>query len=436
MNEPLSEAVFPRAIVHFDGDSFFASVEQTLNWRLQGKPVVVGAERGAPTAVSVEAKRLGLSRGMSMKQIKTICPEVVVVNSDYTAYVIYARRMYAIARHFTPRVEEYSIDECFADITGLDVAFGMSYEDIARAIQKELHEKLGITFGVGLAPTKVLAKTASKVHKPAGFTAIPANRAHLYLKELPVGSIWGIGPSMALEFNKLGVTTALEFAEKSREWLTLHNISKPYRQIWSELRGQAVHSVHTHGREDIGSIQKTRTFAPPSRESAFIFSQLSRNVERATAVARAHGVLAREASFFLKTQDFLYGRRECKLSYATNDPRIILEHLKPLYSKLFRSGELYRATGVSLHHMIKKGAQTEDLFGEIRNAAEEMRVFSALDTLNKRFGRGTITLASSMKASLHHDPDRRKRNAKREYIPMPPDLMKKSINMPYLGNVF
>jgi DNA polymerase-4/DNA polymerase V len=436
MSEPLSREKFPRAIVHFDGDSFFASVEQALNWKLKGRPVVVGAERGAPTAVSVEAKRLGLSRGMSMKQIRAKCPQVVVVNSDYTTYVIYARRMYSIARRFTPCVEEYSIDECFADITGLDEALGKSYEEIAQAIQRELHLRLGITFGVGLGPSKVLAKTASKFRKPAGFTSMPAHDAHLYLEKLPVGSIWGIGPSMALELNRLGVATALEFAQKNEEWLRINNISKPYRQIWSELNGRSIHRVHPEARDSIGSIQKTRTFAPPSSDAAFVFSQLSRNVERACAAARSSGVFACEASFFLKTQEFLYGRREFKLPIPSNDPRLILAQIQPLFAELFQSRTLYRATGISLHHFVTSATQTHDLFGESRAAAGEMPVFLALDRLNKRFGRGTVTLASSMKASSHRDPDRRKKNAKRECIDMPAQYAKKSLNIPYLGKVF
>jgi DNA polymerase-4/DNA polymerase V len=373
---------------------------------------------------------------MTMKQIRAKVPNVIVVNSDYTAYVIYARRMYSIVRRFTPHVEEYSIDECFADITGLNEALGKSYEEIAKEIQQELHQKLGITFGVGLAPTKVLAKTASKFRKPAGFTSMPAHEAHLYLRELPVGSIWGIGPSMAFKLNRLGVMTALEFAQQTQEWLRLHCIGKPYRQIWSELRGKPVHRVHAHGREDIGSIQKTRTFAPPSGDRAFVFSQLSRNVERACANARAHGVLAREASFFLKTQEFLYGRREFKLPLPTNDPRVILAQIKPLFAELFKNRRLYRATGISIHHFLTADTQTHDLFGETKIAQEDMRVFSALDKLNKRFGRNTVVLASSMKASSHRDPDRRKKNAKRAYVEMPAQYAKKSLNMPYLGKVF
>ncbi len=436
--EPSSEALFPRAIVHFDGDSFFASVEQALNYKLRGKPVVVGAERGAATAVSIEAKRLGISRGMTLREIRRKCPDIVVVNSDYTAYTIYARRMYSIARRFTPLVEEYSIDECFADITGLEEALGLSYEDIARAIQSSLHQALGITFGVGLSTSKVLAKTASKFRKPAGFTMIPLGSAPQYLKSLPVGSIWGIGPSMALELNNLGIITALEFAQKSREWLMLNNISKPYRQIWSELNGISVQSVHLAGRrDDIGSIQKTRTFAPPSRDEEFIFSQLAKNVEMACAAARSHGVYALHTSFFLKTQEFLYGRREFALPSATNDPRVILERIRPIFEKLYLKNTLYRATGITLGNFTTQAALTHDLFGESRKGEDEMPVLNSMDALNRRFGRDTLILASSLAAVLHREPIRQKKSAARgASIVMPIDYRKKKMDMPFLGKVY
>lgn len=425
-----------RAIVHFDGDSFFASVEQALNYKLRGKPVVVGAERGAATAISIEGKRLGLSRGMSMREIRRQCPEVVVVNSDYTAYTIYARRMYNIARRFTPIVEEYSIDECFADITGLDDAYGMSYEEIARAIQEALHRSLGITFGVGLGPSKVLAKTASKYRKPGGFTVITAETAPEYLANLPVGSIWGIGPSSALEFGKLGITTALQFAQKDADWLRHNNIGKLGRQIWSELNGISIHEVHAHTREDIGSIQKTRTFSPPSRDREFLYSQLAKNVEHACANARRHHIMPREISFFLKTQEFLYGRRDFILPIATNDPREILHMIQLKFAELFRPGVLYRATGVSLHHMVTEAAFVPDLFGKSREMGEVLPVFDAMDALNRRYGRDTMTLGASLLAVQHKEPQRQKKSAQRHASAlMPLSLRKKTLDLPFLGTV-
>lgn len=425
-----------RAIVHFDGDSFFASVEQALNYKLRGKPVVVGAERGAATAISIEGKRLGLSRGMSMREIRRQCPEVVVVNSDYTAYTIYARRMYNIARRFTPIVEEYSIDECFADITGLDSAYGMSYEEIARAIQEALHLSLGITFGVGLAPSKVLAKTASKYRKPGGFTVITAETAPDYLANLSIGSIWGIGPSSALEFEKLGITTALQFAQKDADWLRHNDIGKSGRQIWSELNGVSIHGVHAHTREDIGSIQKTRTFAPPSKDREFLYSQLAKNVELACANARKHHIMPREISFFLKTQEFLYGRREFSLSIATADPREILRQIRPKFEELFRPTLLYRATGVSLHHMVTEAAFVPDLFGKSEEMGDTLPVFDVIDALNRRYGRDTLTLGTSLAALHHKEPQRRKNNAQRPTsVVMPSYLRKKTIDLPFLGTV-
>src|SRR6266481_9977 len=169
MSESSSTGFFPRAIVHFDGDSFFASVEQLMNHALRGKPVVTGGERGAATSLSYEAKRMGAHRGMSMQEIKKRCPAVIIVPSDYTSYSIYARRMYTIVRSFTPEVEEYSIDECFADITGLHVKYGMPYEQITKMIQEKLQADLGLSFSAGLGPNKCLAKAASKFRKPAGF---------------------------------------------------------------------------------------------------------------------------------------------------------------------------------------------------------------------------------------------------------------------------
>ena len=179
--------MFERVILHFDGDSFFASVEQVMDYRLRGRPLVTGGERGAITSASIEAKRLGINRGVSLRDAKKLCPELVIVSSDYVSYAIFAERMYAIVREFTPLIEEYSIDECFADITGLDRVFKMSYADIAIAIKKKLETSLGLTFGVGLGPNKVLAKVASKHRKPAGFTIIRQNTLESFLKNLPIG---------------------------------------------------------------------------------------------------------------------------------------------------------------------------------------------------------------------------------------------------------
>ena len=169
MAATLSLASFPRAILHLDADAFFASCEQARDPKLKGKVVITGKERGIASAVSYEGKALGIKRGMSIPDIKRICPDAVHLPSDYETYSLYSARMFSIVRDYTNLVEEYSIDECFAELTGLRRPRRISYPAMAAAIKQDLEVKLGMTFSMGLGPTKVIAKMASKWQKPSGF---------------------------------------------------------------------------------------------------------------------------------------------------------------------------------------------------------------------------------------------------------------------------
>lgn len=235
---------YPRAILHADGDSFFAACEVAKRPWLAGKPLVTGKERGIVSAATYEAKALGVKRGVSLAEAKRICPELIVIDSDYETYGLYSKRMYAIVRRYTPIVEEYGIDECFAELTGLRRKFRMSYEDIAKAIQADLTRELNITFGVGLAPTKVLAKVGSKYRKPNGFTAIPLSEKDAYLASTSIEKIWGIGPNTARYLNTFGVKSALELAKKNEDWVR-ERLTAPIVDIWRELNGELVHELAT-----------------------------------------------------------------------------------------------------------------------------------------------------------------------------------------------
>ena len=434
MREMSSHLTFPRAIVHFDGDSFFASVEQAMDYRLRGKPVITGGERGIVTSLSKEAKARGLARGMPMRQIREICPEVIAVVSNYTAYSIYARRMYAIVRRFTPLVHEYSIDECFADITDLDERFHMSYEDLARTIKRELEERLGITFGVGLAPNKLLAKVASKHRKPAGFTSIPIDSIELFLKDLPIGKVWGIGSSMSVTLGRLGIRTALELAQKDRDWIRDSGLSKPFRQMWYELQGHCIHDISGSHDDTIGSIMKSRTFSPPSRSRAVVFSQLSKNIEHACATARLHGVRARAITFYLKTQEFTYHSLELSLINATADPVTIITLVAAHFKEIYADGILYRATGIALREIVRNEDVPPDLFGDSARADASAPVLRSIDTMNKRYGKATVYLASSMHALAHRDRRDKQVRDRSNGPRLSIDHRKKSMDLPFLGS--
>lgn len=265
---------FPRAILHIDGDSFFASCEVAKDARLRGKPVITGRERGIVSACTYDLKRRGVQVGMKLYEAKKIAPEAIVLPSDYETYSLFSERMYEIVRRYTPTVEEYSIDECFADITGLRRLHHMGYPEIAAAIKRDLQVELGMTFSIGLSCTKVLAKLGSKWNKPDGLTVIKMREIEQFHAKTPVGKVWGIGPNTAAFLNRHGVQTVLDFVRHDEAWVR-EKLSKPTIEIWHELRGDMVHEVDPKKRDSYQSIQKTKTFTPPSRNHDFIYSQLS-----------------------------------------------------------------------------------------------------------------------------------------------------------------
>ena len=176
---------WPRAILHLDGDAFFTSCEEAIHPEFRGKALITGGERGIVACASYPAKKMGIKRGVPLHEARKICPDLIILPSDYETYSLFSRRMFNIMRNFTPDVEEYSIDEAFADITGMRRALRSSYEDIAIQMKKEIERSLGITVSVGLSITKVLAKVGSKYLKPAGMTVIKGRDIAQYLGDLP-----------------------------------------------------------------------------------------------------------------------------------------------------------------------------------------------------------------------------------------------------------
>ncbi len=405
--EPLTLHAFPRAIVHIDGDAFFASCEQSRRPALQGRPVVTGKERGIAASMSYEAKARGVTRGMRLADIRKLCPEAVILPSDYETYSLLSKRFFAIVRRYTPDVEEYSIDECFADLTGLRRPLRMSYLTIAARIKKALDSELGFTFSVGLAPNKVVAKIASKWQKPSGLTAIPGRELHHYLAKLLVQNVWGIGPQTTAFLRKHGIETALQFAQKSEAWVKKY-LSKPFYEIWQELNGACVFELATGEHDTYYSIQKVKTFTPPSPEKAFVFAQLAKNIENACMKARKYKLAAQRVVIFLRTQQFRDTGLEVELSGPTQFPNDILRAVTPAFEELFTPSTAYRATGVILLKLTEAYYGQLDLFGEAIRMQRLSNLYQSVDTLREKYGKHTVFLGASFLAhqSAQHDGER------------------------------
>ncbi|MBM2839180.1 MAG: nucleotidyltransferase/DNA polymerase protein [Deltaproteobacteria bacterium] len=405
--QPLTIHSWPRAILHIDADAFFTSCEQAIHPELKGKPVITGKERGIVSAASYEAKGRGVERGMRLFEVKKVCPDAVILPSDYETYSLFSVRMFEILRRFSPDVEEYSIDEAFVDLTGLRRTFHGSYGEIAKKIQEAVERELGITVSIGVSVSKVLAKIGSKHKKPKGLTVIPGREIHNYLEKLPIGKVWGIGANTSEFLGKFGIKTALEFVRKDELFIKTH-LSKPYQEIWHELNGWSVYPVSTETKRDYQSISKTRTFTPPSDDETFIFAQISKNLENACIKARRYDLAATRLIVFLRQQDFRDTGVELKVSRPTAYPAELIESLKNGFMKVYKPNTLYRSTGVVLAGLMPEKSVQYTLFDDVTRIERMARIYGAVDELSERFGKHTIQHASSLPAKLQsqHEGER------------------------------
>lgn len=395
--QPIMLHSWPRAIVHVDGDAFFASCEQAIHPEYRGRPVVTGKERGIVAAASYEAKAKGVSRGVPLWEVKKLCPDAIIVPSDYETYSLFSKRMFAIMRRFTSLVEEYSIDEGFADITGLQRPFRASYGTIAQRMKEAIERELGITVSVGVSLSKVLAKIGSKYKKPSGLTLIPGREIHNFLAVTPVEKVWGIGPSTAAYCNNLGIHTTLEFAEKSEEFIKNH-FTKPHHEIWQELSGHQVYEVVTEEKSSYASISKTKTFTPPSHDYDYLYAQLLKNLENACIKARRHNLAAEGLILYLRRQDYRHLAAEIKLSRASAYPQDMTTVLREVFDQLYRPHVDYRATGVVLTGLVTEDSVQYSLFEPMVRLDKLKRLYEAVDALSEKMGKHALHLAGSSAA--------------------------------------
>jgi len=373
---------WPEAILHIDGDAFFASVMESVNPALSGKPIVTGRERGIATAISYAAKKMGVRRGMTLSEIKKQCPNCMYIESDYELFSLVSKRMFDIMRSYCPYVEEYSIDEGFADIKGLRRMYRKSYNDIALMIKKDIETKLNITVSVGMSITKSLAKLSSSFRKPSGFTPVKGKHIEYLLKNRGVQDIWGLGPNTAAYLRQFNIKTALDFALLSEEFITSH-LSKPYYEIWQELRGKKVYELQTNSKTTYQSISDTRTFTPPTNDKELLWAYLLTHVEHAFHKARTYHYCVGKISLFLKTQRFEYHQTEVTFTDKTGYPLLVRDELRQGFEKIYSPRFTYRTTGCTITDLEDTSLVQHSLFENKERQSKTQKLYAVLNKDHK-----------------------------------------------------
>jgi len=392
-NMPLLSSL-PKAVIHVDCDAFFASVEQSLDPRLKGKPVIVGKDRGIAAAFSYEAKRAGVKRAMRLSEIKKLCPDAIFLPCDYETYSLVSQRFYSILRRFTPDVEEYSIDEAFAELTGLRRVYHDSYEAIALKIKEAMESELGITVSIGLSLTKSIAKICSRDNKPSGFKRVTGYELENYMKNVKTERVCGFGPSSVALLAKHGVHTVLEYIHRP-ETFARKLLGKIGSELWHELNGEVVYPVLTEKKEGQASLSKTKTFTPPSNDREFVRAQLIRNMESAFIKLRRHHLHTKGIGVYLKNSDHRGSGLYAALTKHTDSPLEGVKVVSQLFDRLFDPNIKYRATGVWFHDIEGTKEIQPDLFDDPTEIQHLNELSKTIDEVAALYGKHSLHLASS-----------------------------------------
>ncbi len=384
--------------LHVDGDSFFVACELTKHPEYKGKPVIVGGDKGIAVAMSPEAKKVGVTRGMPVFQIKKLFPEVIILPHHFDLYNEIAEGLHRILESYFQTIEVYSIDECFAEVEPSEVKYFVGAKNLLKELKNEIEKTLGVTYSIGLARTKALAKQASKLEKPGGLVMLltKANEREA-LKRTPIDDIWGIGRQTIPRLRRLGLSTAYDFINYSEKEIE-KNFSVPLRELQRELRGEPVFEVESNADpRDQKSIQSTSTFRPASTDPKIIWQEIAKNAERACEHARSILLVSNKVSFFVKNSDFKYKTDEVKLPLYTADPGVILNAIEPKLLKLLNKKERIRSTGVILSNLTREENVPLDLFGKQDKMLKGLVVEEVADKIRKKYGASAIKRAASLK---------------------------------------
>ena len=296
-------------ILHADVDAFFASVEQRDDPRLRGRPVAVGS--GVVMAASYEARAYGVRGAMGGERARRLCPQLIVVQPRFSAYVEASREVFRVFAETAPLVEGLSMEEAFLDVRGLGRIAGSPLE-IARRLRRTVRDRVGLPITVGVASTKSLAKIASRVAKPDGLLVVAPGRELDFLHPLEVEQIWGVGPATAARLHARGIATVGQLAKRSEQALV---------SMLGEHSGRKLHAL-AHGRDPRpvrsgrrrGSFGSQAALGRSSTRPAAVDATLGALVERVTRRMREAGRVGRTVVLRLRFGDFsrAAARRRCR----------------------------------------------------------------------------------------------------------------------------
>lgn len=374
-----------------DCDSFFVSCEQSVNSELKGRPVCVMSGRGqCVISRSKEAKKLGIRMGMPYFQIEGQMKKATYINANHELYSKISEKVMTILKNFSPKVEVYSIDEAFVDLTGLERLYKKNYLEIAQMIREEVLKHTDIPVSIGVSSSKSLAKLASDKAKTMGegVFLIGARKIVPLLQNTSIDEIWGIGKNLSILLRKNGILTAYELVCQDDLWLN-KQIGIRGLEMKHELLGEMVSPVSNEVKLP-KSIQKTSALAKFSSDKNYLKNSLNYHIHRACAKLRKINAKCKGVTIFLRTKDFRVFCEKKVLNVATDFELEISDIVFTLLDKLYNPNILYRSTGVILDTFTMNDEAQMSLFADEKVDEKKEKLSKCFDKLEARFGKDII----------------------------------------------
>lgn len=387
-----------------DVNSFYASCEALFRPDLRGKPVVVLSNNdGCVIARSAGAKKLGIKMGAPWFQIKNqdFSERVHVFSSNYALYHSMSQRVMTALEEITPRVEQYSIDEMFLDLTGID--FCEDFEHFGRRLRVHVQATTGLTVGVGMGPTKTLAKSAQWASKEwpqfRGVLALtPGNpkRTATLLANQPVEEIWGVGRRIGKRLNLMGIENALQLS-RAHPALIRKNFSVVLERTVRELNGESCIPLE----EFVPAKQQivcSRSFGERITLKVLMQEALCQYATRAAEKLRKERQFCRRISVFIRTSphaqgEIFYGNSAGEsLTIPTQDTRDVIEVAMRSLNRIWLDGRRYIKAGIMLDDFTPNGISQLNLFDEDKPRANSAQLMKVLDGINQS-GLGSVWFA-------------------------------------------
>ena len=385
-----------------DCNNFFASCERVFRPDLQGKPVIVlSSNDGCAIARSNEAKALGIKMGAPLFKIKDIVDRhgVAVFSGNMALYGDMSRRVKWVLEENAPAVEVYSIDEAFLDLRGMS---GIDFDAYAKDLSAKCWKLTSIPVSIGIAPTKTLAKIASKLCKQ-----YPKLRGGCYmhrpqdiekvLRKFPIEDVWGIGRKSATKLQARYIKTAYDFTQLPetavRSMMGITGV-----RTWKELQGIPCIEFED-GFEAKQSICVSRSFSSEIYELGDLQEQIANFAATLAEKLRKQGSVTSEIAVFAYTNRFKEDQPQTHSSALVTFPtptagqKSIITSAVKAARELFRSGYGYKKAGVIATGVMAESEATPSLFDDPHALEQEQKITEALSAINSTFGDGTIKLA-------------------------------------------